>query len=387
MLLFITDNRNCGVCLTKEKLITNQCSRCGAPLVQRKNELFCEYCQTRYVLPQEYVDLSRSNNQEEKYSRFSDDYATDSPQPTITLTQSQQRERKSPLGGILLVIFGIVAILMVLFNNSDRKVESSIISESQKTELDMFSMNSSAMPDEYPSDFIHNQPLSIGVLLDKISHSEFVIKVYAKNELDRTIFANSKTDQVIISSVGVEDSLGNQYSCDINNKFNGIDKVEPEDIARVGELDCAPGYIPPEVKSINLNVVLTNWGDYDFQIPLDLNFNELEIEHFLDRYDDKFEINTKINATIPQYIVINYDDISVIDDNGNYYQYDNCGSSFFTGFDKYPNFIDLAERYSPGSQFTCEFISPIPYEVNAITFIMNIRGNTVTHTFTTDTIQ
>jgi len=373
--------------MTKEKLISNQCSRCGAPLVKRKNELFCEYCRTSYVLPQEYVDLSGGENEEENNNRFSESLATDNFRSTIPSSLSQQRERKSPLGGILLVIVGIVAIFMVFFNNSDRKGDSNLISESQKTELDMFRMNSSAMPDEYPSDFIHNQPLSIGVMIDKITHSEFVIKVYAKNELDRTIFANSKTDQVIISSVGIEDSVGNQYSCEISNEFTGIDKVEPGDIARVGVLDCTPGYIPSQVKYIELNLVLSNWGDYDFQIPLDLNFNELEIKHFLDRYDDKFEINTKIYANIPQYIVIDYGDISVIDDIGNYYQYDNCGSSFFTGFDEYPNFIDLAERYSPGSQFTCDFKSPIPYEVNAITFIMNIRGNTVTHTFTTDTIQ
>jgi len=372
--------------MTKEKLISNQCSRCGAPLVKRKNELFCEYCRTSYVLPQDYVDLSSRINQEENNSRFSDDYATDSMQSTITRPQSQLRERKSPVGITLLIFVGIIAIFWVLLNGSDKKGGSSIVSENKQTELDMFSINSSAMPDEYPADFIHNQPLSIGVLIDEISHSEFEIRIYAKNELDRIIYANNKTDQLNIASVSVEDSVGNQYLCDIDNLFTGNKKVEPDDIARVGKLDCTPGYIPSEVKYIKLNVVLTNWGAYNFQIPLDLDFNELEIKHFLDRYDDKFEIKTRINATIPQYIVIHYEDISVIDDNGNYYQYDNCVSSSFTGFDKYPNFIDLADRYT-GSQFTCYFKSPIPYEVNAITFIMNIRGNTITHTFTTDTIK
>lgn len=379
-----------GVNMTEKKILANQCSKCGAPLVQRKNELFCEYCKTSFKLPQEYIDYSKGDEQEEKNSLVSENPVIVSQQPTIIPPQFQPRVRKTPVGLLLLVIVGLFIFLWFSFKGFGKKDISGTKDLNEQTELQMYRMNSLAMPDEYPADFIHNQPLSIGVMLDRISYSGFSVSIFAKNELDRTIYANLKTDQMIISSIGITDSTGNQYSCEINNEFTGVyDEMEPEDIAKIGQLYCTPGLIPPEVKFINLKVAFTNWGNYDFQIPLDLDFQELRIKYYLTRQDDSFNIEPVFYATIPQYIVINYDDISVIDDNGIYYPLEYCDDHATIGrlSDEYTFFIDLAEQYDHGFDFFCHFNAPIPYEVNAITFVMNIRGNTVTHTFTTDTVQ
>jgi len=376
--------------MTEKKMFANQCGKCGAPLIQRENELFCDYCKTSFKLPLGFVDYFKSNEQKEENNNLSNNPVTVSQQPTIISSQLQTQVRKTPVGLILLAIAGIFIFLWFSIIGSGKKDISSKKDPNQQTEMQMFRMNSSAMPDEYPADFIHSEPLSIGVMLDNISYSEFSISIYAKNELDRTNYANLKTDQMIISTVDIEDSLGNQYSCEVNNEFTGsYDEMDPEGIAKIGELNCIPGLIPPDVKYIGLKVAFTNWGNYDFQIPIDLNIQEIRIEYNLNRHDDSFDIEPVFYATIPQYIVINYKDISVIDDNGNYYPLEYCDDYSTIGreSDKYIFFIDLAERYDPGSFFYCHFNSPIPYEVNAITFVMNIRGNTITHVFTTDTVQ
>jgi hypothetical protein len=376
--------------MTDKRIIAKQCSRCGAPLVQHRNELICEYCKTSYSLPQEYFDHSTDVEKEDNFSKPPTDPINTSQQSTINSPQFQQKTRKTPVVFILVVIIGITIFLCLTLMGFWKKDKVSTSDPNQETELQMYRMNSSAMPDEYPADFVHNQQLSIGVILKTISYTDFSINIFAENELDRTISANLKSDQMIISTVNMKDSLGNQYSCEINNEFTeSYQEMEPNDIARIGLLYCTPGFIPPEVKYIDMEVTFTNWGNYNFQIPLDLNFQELKIEYNLTRNDDSFEIEPEIYAAIPQYIAIKYDDISVIDDNGNYYPLEYCDDYATMGreSENYEYFIDMANHYSSGSFFHCHFSKPIPYEVNAITLVMNVRGNTVTNTFKMDTVK
>ena len=105
--------------MTEKRILANQCSKCGAPLVQRKNELFCEYCKTSFKLPQEYVDNFRGDAQGERFIRISENPVTVSQQPTIIPSQIQPRVRKTPIGLILIVIVGIFFFCYYFFSEKN----------------------------------------------------------------------------------------------------------------------------------------------------------------------------------------------------------------------------------------------------------------------------
>ena len=377
--------------MTDSKLIIKQCQRCGASLVQRGNELYCEYCRTSYQLPKNYSDQNEKGEAENRHVPPSFSRLTPPP-PIVQYTDLPTAQPKKRARSIWIIAIIVVSGLCGLFAMiSSQQKETKVSDPNSETELAMYRRNSSAMPDEYPSAFIHGTDLSLGAILDSLSPNEFGVDIYAKNLLDRTIEANKKTDQFIISEVEVSDSLGNSYNCEIWNEFeDAYDSMDPGGIALIGRLVCAPGTLPPETKSITVHAYFTNWGDYIFQISTDLDINELQYDYSLIQYENSFKISTSIYAVIPQFIAIKYSDISLIDDKGNYYAFDHCDSNnsgFNSSSDEFDLFMDLAERYSPGSYIDCYYDVPIPYEVNSMTFVINIRGNVVTHLFTTDTIN
>mgnify|MGYP001216100527 CR=1 FL=1 len=374
-------------------MIIKECKKCGAPLVQRGEDLYCEYCRASYKLPRDYNDQPKSFSQNNPYPNNTFPNIPTNLEPSLSPTPPRiPPKKKNALGCIIFILLAVigVAIWQFLGLSSNKKTIMNV-DPNQQIEAEMFRRNSSALPDRYPAGFVHNDMLSIGVILDSVSYDDFQLRVFVKNKLDRTIVANLKTDQMKITDAKITDSLGNQYTCEINEKFTNTDEMKSDDVGSIADMYCRPGFFPSDVKYISVDLTFTNWGKYSFQIPLDLDMSKLTINYNLSRSNNMFVINTSIFSSVPQFISLKLSDISVIDNKGKQYSFDNCssGNDTLVGYlnEHSEYYVALADEYDPGSFFDCTYNQPIPDDVNSLTFIINIRGNTVTNTFITDTVQ
>jgi len=372
-----------------EKLLSKQCIHCGAKLTLREGELLCEYCGSSYEIPNDYVKDDGDNHQKDQIILPSMNQF--SPKTESNSTSYPQYQQKSNSKNscfvwliVLLVLGGLVAVFLPkMFLKNDQPNQP--INSEKETESRMFHRLSYDL--EYPADFFHGQPLSVGAIMDFATIDAFEVSIQVKNELSRNIEANLKADQLIIESVEVTDSSSTHYSCEFDNYFTGSEVIEPDEIESVGRISCEP-VIHPEAKFITLNVTFTNWGNYVFQIPLDSIKQNLNFEYTLYRGDNEFQIVITFYSVPPQYITVYFNDISVVDDKGNYYNLDHCSDGGFDISTERAFYAHMADDSGMGNAtIFCTFEKPILYDINAITLVMNIRGNTITHLFTTDTLN
>lgn len=373
--------------MIENKLLTKMCNKCGAPLIQKGSDLYCQYCQTTYKIPNEYNN-SVNNPQQPVTSQV--------PQVTLTRIPSRRRTQNSPpannkpkngivrkLLAIFLLIAGFIGLFFLFpklspfFNDPNKLVKAT--NNAVQTTLLFLMEEPQRRP---PSSFISATPLSFQAYIERASDTEFTIGIEVQNMLERTIETNLKTDQMIMLSTIVVDNMGNTYSCEIENSFTGIsDVIRPGAERTLGFIHCNPGMLP-EIKFVKTNIVLSNWGTYDFQIPLDSIVENLTVSDQLNRADDKFYYMIDISSVPPQYIGIYFNDISAIDDKGNAYKPSRCSDGSPVGSAENPFYCSVGSV-----RIDCQFDQPIPFEANSITFIINNRGNTITKTTTLDTIR
>ena len=383
--------------MTERNMLTRQCSKCGAPLVKKEGYLFCEYCHTSYDIPG-----SVNHHDDEKYQP---PIVPDLPAQSKSFSYekpitSNQKKSKAVLPVVLVSLMMAFMIWGAYKFLSASSREPAQINPEVEIQEQMYRVlaGSTSSPEAFPGDFHYEKPIAIGAILSFVKGNDiegyFNIDVIVKNLTEDSIVSNKKTDIMLITSTTVVDNLGNHYSCQIYNDFSNNDVITygqemgVNQLAKVGRITCN-ATIPPEVKYIQTSIELTNWGTYDFQIPLVFDIEKLEVDYSLYQDDEEFSVNMDFAATPPQYLAIYYNDISVIDDKGNTYPLIYCGDFLqsFVGADMGSYYASFAQSSAVWAELDCSFSGPIPYEVNAITLIMNIRGNTLTHTFTTDTVQ
>ena len=383
--------------MVEQKFLTRQCIKCGAPLVKKEDSLFCEYCHTSYEIP----GSANHRDNEENFKTIVPDLPAQAKSTSYErLIPTNQKKSKAVLPVVLvslMMIFVIWGAFRFLSASSHDSVQISPEAEIQEQMYD-FLAGTTSSPEAFPGDFHYEKPIALGAILSFVKGNDvegyFNIDVIVKNLTEDSIVSNKKTDVMLITSITVADNLGNQYPCQIDNDFSNSDVITygqemgVNQLAKVGRITCNTT-IPPEVKYIQTSIELTNWGTYDFQIPLVFDIEKLEVDYSLYQDDEEFSVNMDFAATPPQYLAIYYNDISVIDDKGNTYPLIYCGDFLqsFVGADMGSYYASFAQSSAVWAELDCSFSGPIPYEVNAITLIMNIRGNTLTHTFTTDTVQ
>jgi len=368
--------------MTDSKLIVKLCQRCGAPLIQKGREYYCEYCKTGYHLTGQDNDQVKTveavSSQEQQTPK-----PVASP-PPILRPQGKLQVAKKKNNTWIFVILMIALFFIYVRIFGEVQEETPLSDANLQTEREMYQKNSTGKSDEFPAAFIHGADLSFGAILDSVSQREFEINLYARNLLDRTVIAKNENDRLVVTEVEAQDNLGNQYSCEIWNDFdNSFDEMESGEVEKIAQLNCSPGFIPADAATLEVHTYFTNWGDFTFQIPLTLDASKLQVEYKLTQYADGFSVEPAVFSTDPQYIVINYDDIFVVDDQGKYYALDHCGTSSSSDNDTASReiFIDMAEPREPGSYFSCYYKKSIPSDVESITFGMTIRGEVLTHLF------
>jgi hypothetical protein len=369
------------------KLLTKMCNKCGAPLIQKGDDLFCPYCQTTYKIPNEYVTPGRNPQQPAAsqlpaitLTRIPSRRAAQNSVPVVNKPKSNNLRKFFALIFLLAVFMGFILLLpkiMPFFNDPNKPIHET--NQASQVTLEYLVAEPQRRP---PSSFVTGTPLSFHTFIGTASAAEFTISVEVQNMLERNIEANLKADQMIILSASVVDNIGNTYICNYENSFTGTtDVIRPGAETTLGYIHCNPGMFP-EVKFVKVNIALSNWGTYDFQIPLDSIAENLTVSDHLNRGDDGFHYTIDISSVPPQYIGIYFNDISAIDDKGNAYKPNHCsdGSTMSSTEFRFYSSIGTVRIY-------CEFDQPIPYEANSITFILNNRGNTITKTTTLDTIR
>lgn len=386
--------------LLEKGLLSKNCPRCGAPLVQKNDELFCPYCRSSFKLPKEYIN---------HYSATGPTHPSTVPVPPLppvparvnsvyTPAPPAKRQRKSgcQIFAILLGAAVLILTLMILLLQGAKFNLSNLLNGNSMTESQLYGeLNLSNA--QYPSAFIPGQPLSILAVVARFDDSDpsliysFGIEIAAKNELSRNIQLNLKTDQLAIESYSLVDNFNNSYTCNIDNPYviESQSILKPGNTFHVGNLYCVPVKLPADVKYLRLNLTFTNWGSYEFQIPFDTDMSALKIDYTLNRRPDSVEFEARFSSDKAQLVAINYRDISLIDSKGNSYPLQECNDPLsIKKFDKNSYFFALASPSSPLSpELRCTFSQPVPDDVNAVTLVYTLRGNTVTHTFATDTIQ
>ncbi len=312
-------------------------------------------------------------------------------------TNIESNQKPSVLHSVKSVIsmISLLIAIILLVNSCSTFSHEATVSPQELTEHDFYARASLASADELPASFLHSNPLTLAAMVvsnqskyDWVEHAQ--IRIDAKNTSGHEINFDLKTEQIRITDANVVDNLGNLYQCNIYD-FDVRGIFSPDEYEDIGKIYCLPRHFPPEIKHLDVHVELLNWGEYDFRIPLTLNYEELRISYDLDREDEYnyFTITARFNATIPQYVAIKYSDISVVDDKGNYYLPSYCEDRFFGDKDSLNDelFGGLAERYEGGLSLFCRFDQAIPYEVNSVTLIYTLRGHSISETFKTDTVD
>ena len=391
--------------MAEKNLLTKQCIKCGAPLIQKDDELYCEYCHTSYKIPKEYKaehsNYDQSKGDSDPTNIPNPEFYRPIPEVSQQYHEKQANQQKLSCGRVLLFLLAILGGIGLIFYFLTRESHTAEPIDPQKEiEQQMYEVlaGSTSSVEAFPGGFTYEKPIALGAIIDTVTGTQsnrvFYIEIVVKNLTENPIVSDSKSDRMVILSSTVEDNLGNKYSCQISNYFSNSDlitygqQLNSNQLTELGRLTCN-STLPPEVKYIQVGIELTNWGKYNFQIPMVMDFQKLNLQYTFHQSENDFSINVDFTATPPQYVAIYYNDISVIDDKGNTYPLEYCGDflSSFIGADMGPYYTNIARSSNVWAQLSCEFKGQIPYEVNAITLIMNIRGNTVTHTITTDTVQ
>ena len=378
-------------------MLHKECKQCGARLTIREDEAICEYCGASYELPEKY------KKKKHKIKPVHSPKITQYPPPPAYSTPQIENKKKTGYGKFFFIflVLGVLAIGFTRWSSNSDSAPTKHNPESQ-TEKEIYERDSALGPyTERPAGFIHTDTLSIGAIYNGSesvgfdSNKSSKVNVYIKNNNDFLIDSNSKSDFLRIDSVKISDNAGTQYKCET---FPTSEQLNPVDIgagkvAVVARFYCNP-QISPEVKFINVNTVLSNWGTYDLQIPitLDIDIPQIQYKVYRDR-GGKLDVDISFYADPPQPIGLYYEDVSLIDDNGKIYTKEFCDTGN-TAFPNHPpdsdinkHFSLLAENTGHGADLGCRFTESLDPDADAITLIMTIRGKTVTLTAPIDTIE
>jgi len=362
-----------------QNYIIKECIKCSAPLIQKDDELVCEYCGARYDLPESY---RRQRNR------------PDAPKPAPLITpeppkieeETGNKRKKSTCGVIVVIsIFLLLGgvVLFWLFNSLWSVTTVEPITDENQFITDIFRRDSSALPDENPSDFIFKPKFYLGAILNRSDNEDFHLAVYFKNRTESIIDGNSKTNHLMVESVTVIDNTSKTYTCEFSSEVSTTETVSPGDTAYLSSIYCEDG-LDPEVKYINVNLKTVHWGAFDFQISVLPVPERLQIRYNLWRQDDEFGLDITFYSKPPQHISVYYDDISVVDSMGNVYVPVYTGD-FWDGDLRF--FTDLVQNYSHGKDMMLIFDQPFPDEANSVTVNITINGNTISTTTPVDTME
>jgi hypothetical protein len=215
-------------------------------------------------------------------------------------------------------------------------------------------------------------------------NKDFNLHLMVMNKQDLAVSQNSKADHMQLENVAVTDNNGTDYQCEVSDTSN--QNLQPNQAASLARLSCQP-ILSPDVKFLQVKTQLTNWGAREFQIPITLDMDKLDVRYQVDRRADSAVLDISFYAKEPQNVELYYADISLLDGKGSRISMEPCrpGGAWFgeTG----PNYSTLAQSYQHGKDLTCEIPQAIGEDVNAITLVMTIRGKTVSLTTPVDTLS
>lgn len=356
-----------------------ECIKCSAPLNQIGDELVCEYCGTRYDLPENY-------RQREKQPDLPKPEPVITPQQPSTSVKRGKAGKSSACGVVLIVLFALGvggAILIWILSSLFSASQPETVSEERQFQAEVFGRDSSALPDKNPSDFIFRSNFYLGAVLNRSDNEDFHFSVYFKNRTDTVIDGNSKTNNLLVDSVSVSDNNGKRYTCEFSSDVRTTETVEPGEVTYLSSISCEDG-LTPEVKYMNLDLQTAHWGAFDFQISVLPAQDRLQIRYNLWRYTDKFGLDITFYSKPPQHISVYFDDITVVDSMGNVYV-PNYTGDFWDGDMVF--FTGLIQNYSHGKDMMLQFDQPFPDEANSVTVNITINGQTISTTAPVDTME
>lgn len=356
-----------------EDMLIKECEKCGAPLIIRSGELVCDYCGTRYELPEKFRKEKLQTTPKPQLQQLESQHPK-----TLSTSLETVNEKRSGYGRffVAILIFGVFVAMFLWWKSDSNKPSTQLDPESQ-TELKMYDSGEQGNP----ADFIHESPLSLGIVYSSSVFDGFDVELSVQNNTDIDIEGSSKMNHLMIDSLSVSDNTGRAYTCDYTYEVKSK-TVEPGEVTTISYIHCKPD-IKPEVKFLTVDVSLANWGSYNFQIPFSLNLDDLEIVYTIDRFDDSCHLLIHFHSEKPAPVQAYFRDITLVDSIGKTYQCDPSESNHVKE-QGYKSFI-----VAPGfnTYIDCNINEPIASNVNAITLVMTIRGQTVTLTTPIDTIE
>ncbi len=362
-----------------EELIIKECKRCGAPLTHVENEMVCEYCGARYELPK----------------NFRQNVPTPNPitpvheQSNFAYEPARKPRKSKAIGYIVFLLFVVVLGSVLLVGKSSIFTSQAGDTNGKNNpnalaELSMYRRNSSALPDQNPADFIHEKTFSYGVIYNGGDDKAFNLHILVENHQDFVIDQNIKADNMQLESEAVSDNTSLIYSCEVTDTSS--QDLEPNQAVSLAYLRCQP-ILSPEVKFITVNIAFTNWGQREFQIPINIDMEKLNVRYKIERWSDLASLEISFYADEPQPVGLYFKDISLLDGKGTPIQIEACkaGSTLFGPAGDY--FSTLAQSYNHAADINCTIPQSIDGDINAITLVMTIRGKTVSLTTPVDTIS
>lgn len=361
-----------------QNFILKECVKCSAPLKRIGDELVCEYCGSRYDLPEDY----RKRKLESEKPELKPDLIKTSNELPV---KSGQKQNKQSCGVILLRLILVViagAIVFWIFRNLGGVINKEPITEESQFKSAV-RVDPYGKPDENPADFIFETNFYLGAVLNQSDNDYFRLDVYFKNRTDATIDGNSKSNHLQMKSVNISDNLGKVYACKFSSEVSTLESIDPGEITRLSSISCEDG-LTPEVKYLDVNIETVHWGSFDFQVSVLPSLERLRIKYDLERYEEDFLLEISFYSEPPQHISLYFDDISVIDSKGNVYL-PNYTGDFWNDDMKF--FTSLVHGFSGDNKILLKFGRPFPDDANSVTVAITINGQTITTTAPVDTIE
>lgn len=364
----------------KTPYVLKECVKCSAPLVQKDEELVCEYCGAKYELPESYKKRNKDFRQGTGQANGNNPpQIPDQTNTTNVVSTDSSKINKGKTGCIVLLVVIVLAAIAGLIINNNSKPAPKVLTEEE-------AFIKRINDESTPADYIFSTSYNLGMVLDNVDSRNFALDYFFQNKTPDAINLDSKTNNLNVNNLIVRDNTGRDYPCEISPDFSSS-PVEPGGTKQFN-ISCQEG-IQPEVKYLDVTVSMLHWGEHAFQIPIVSNPDPLKIKYLLNRYGNdasrKFTVEVIFSSNVAQVISIDFNDINVIDSLGNHYTPDDISDGAFSirGNQYYSEMVDNNSR----AGFHLRFDQPFPDEANAITVIMTINGKTITSTGSVDTVE
>lgn len=222
--------------MAEKNLLTKQCIKCGAQLIQKDDELYCEYCHTSYKIPKEYKaehsNYDQSKGDSDPTNIPNPEFYQPIPEVSQQYHEKQANQQKLSCGRVLLFLLAILGGIGLIFYFLTRESHTAEPIDPQKEiEQQMYEVlaGSTSSVEAFPGGFTYEKPIALGAIIDTVTGTQsnrvFYIEIVVKNLTENPIVSDSKSDRMVILSSTVEDNLGNKYSCQISNYFSNSDLI------------------------------------------------------------------------------------------------------------------------------------------------------------------